>query len=40
MLEELFYNVFDLVNKVSFCLVAVMAAKKMSDMKLHKATRA
>ena len=36
VVRELVYNVADLVNKVGFGLVAVMAAKKMSDMKLHE----
>jgi bacteriorhodopsin len=40
VVRELVYNIADLVNKVGFGLVAVMAAKKMSDMKLHQAANA
>ena len=40
MLRELVYNTADLVNKVGFGLVAVLAAKKMSDTKLHQAASA
>ncbi len=40
VVRKLVYNVADLVNKVGFGPAAVMAAKKMSDMKLHQAARA
>jgi bacteriorhodopsin len=40
VVRELVYNIADLVNKVGFGLVAVMAAKKMSDLKLHQVANA
>jgi bacteriorhodopsin len=40
VLREIVYNIADLENKVGFGLVAVMAANKMADMKLHEAAKA